>query len=124
MKRYVGGDFQVTKNTVFHYDEYGSIIQRDYVPKEYQDLGLPVSTYYKYDYDKYNNWYKCYIYMEGTNEGEPTALVIRELEYYEDQNDIGDSRKKHWCKNLIQINKRVISGLRIWAYYFIYISAF
>lgn len=86
MKRYVGGvggDFQVTKNTVFHYDEYGSIIQRDYVPKEGQDLGLPVSTYYKYDYDKYHNWYKCYIYMEGTQEGEPTAIITRELEYYE-----------------------------------------
>lgn len=43
-------------------------------------IKLPESIYYKYDYDKYNNWYKCYIYMEGTKEGEPTAVIIRELE--------------------------------------------
>lgn len=40
------------------------------------------NRYYKYEYDKYNNWIKCYLYMEDTPNGTPSAITERKIEYY------------------------------------------
>jgi len=77
----------VTKKMSFFYDEYGNLLQKDLIKpdSEYVFFGarmlLPKSTYYKYEFDKYNNWNKCYIYMEG-KDGPVTAIIEREIEYY------------------------------------------
>jgi len=77
----------VTKKMSFFYDEYGNLLQKDLIQPdaEYVSFGermlLPKSTYYKYEFDKYNNWNKCYIYMEG-KDGPVTAIIEREIEYY------------------------------------------
>lgn len=82
----IGGDFQVTRTIDFYYDEHANVIKREYIPASYQKKynfkGMPRTTYYKYDYDDYNNWVKCYIYYTGKPEGEPTAVVERKIEYY------------------------------------------
>lgn len=77
----------VTKRTSIYYDEFGNVIQKQYVKDfPHQKLRgfkyeLPEHTYYKYTYDHYNNWHQCDIYMKGEN-GPITATIKRELEYY------------------------------------------
>lgn len=90
IRRYVGGvggAFQVTNTTDFYYDAYANVIKREYIPNSYQTnynfKGMPKITYYKYEYDKYNNWVKCYIYYIDKLKGEPAAVVERKIEYYE-----------------------------------------
>lgn|SRR5690554_1152657 len=80
----------VTQTMVFYHNENGDIIEKKYVrnrPNQYlgaSSIALPESIYYTYEYDQYNNWVKCYIYMEGTPEdSEPTAIAQRDLEYYD-----------------------------------------
>ena len=80
----------VTNTMIFYHNENGDIIEQKYVPDRLNgkisggNFYLPESVYYKYEYDKYNNWVKCYIYMEGKpDESEPTAIAQRDLEYYE-----------------------------------------
>ncbi|SHK74362.1 hypothetical protein [Chryseobacterium polytrichastri] len=78
----------ITKKTIMYYDEFGNIIHKQYIPDfPNQKLRgfmyeLPQHTYYKYEYDKYNNWYKCNIYMNG-EDGPITATIERELQYYD-----------------------------------------
>jgi hypothetical protein len=38
--------------------------------------------YYDYDYDKHNNWIRCRMFLEGNHEGEPSIILEREIEYY------------------------------------------
>lgn len=90
IKSSMRGVAHVTKMMVFYHNENGDITEKKYVrdyPSQYVSGGnfeLPESTYYKYEYDQYNNWVKCYIYMEGKPEdSEPTAIAQRDLEYYE-----------------------------------------
>ena len=42
----------------------------------------PKYRYYDYDYDKHNNWIRCSMFLEGTHEGEPSIILEREIEYY------------------------------------------
>ncbi len=47
-------------------------------------VGFRVSPYLHYYTNMiYNNWYKCYIYMEGNQRRRTHRRIIRELEYYE-----------------------------------------
>ena len=78
------------RTMAFYHNENGDIIQKEYVKEragQTESTGymvLPESIYYKYEYDKYNIWIKCYIYMEGKPEdSEPTAIAQRDLEYYD-----------------------------------------
>lgn len=90
IKSSMRGADHVTPTMIFYHNENGDIIEKKYVrsyPNQYLGGGhfeLPESIYYKYEYDKYNNWIKCYIYMEGKPEdSEPTAIAQRDLEYYD-----------------------------------------
>ncbi|MEG0916741.1 MAG: hypothetical protein RSF68_07000 [Myroides sp.] len=90
IKSSMRGVEHVTPTMIFYHNENGDIIEKKYVksyPNQYLGGGhfeLPNSIYYKYEYDKYNNWVKCYIYMEGKPEdSEPTAIAQRDLEYYD-----------------------------------------
>lgn len=90
IKSSMRGVEHITPTMIFYHNENGDIIEKKYVrsyPKQYlgaRAIALRESIYYKYEYDKYNNWIKCYIYMEGKPEdSEPTAIAQRDLEYYD-----------------------------------------
>lgn len=91
IKSSMRGVTHVTNTMVFQYNENGDVIYKEYIKKRpdqriflgaYLEATQPI--YYKYEYDKYNNWVKCYIYMEGKPEdSKPTLIAERELMYYE-----------------------------------------
>lgn len=92
--RYIKSDMRGvthrTKTMIFFHNENGDIIEKRYVkdrPNQtlvYDRIFLPESIYYTYEYDEYNNWVKCYIYMEGKpDESDPTAIAQRDIEYYD-----------------------------------------
>ncbi|SFO19184.1 hypothetical protein SAMN05421741_1259 [Paenimyroides ummariense] len=90
IKSSMRGVEHVTPTMIFYHNENGDIIEKKFVrsyPKQYlgaRYIALRESIYYKYEYDKYNNWVKCYIYMEGRpEESKPTAIAQRDLEYYD-----------------------------------------
>jgi len=90
IKSSMRGIEHVTKTMIFYHNENGDITEKKYVrdrPNQYlgaSSIALPESIYYTYEYDHYNNWVKCYIYMEGRPEdSEPTAIAQRDLEYYD-----------------------------------------
>ncbi|SFO19129.1 hypothetical protein SAMN05421741_1257 [Paenimyroides ummariense] len=90
IKSSMRGVEHVTPTMIFYHNENGDIIEKKFVrsyPNQYlgaSSIVLRESIYYKYEYDKYNNWVKCYIYMEGRpEESEPTAIAQRDLEYYD-----------------------------------------
>ncbi len=77
----------ITNKTIMYYDEFGNILQKKYIkdfPKQKLrgfNFELPENTYYKYQYDEHNNWYKSDIYMHG-KDGPVTATIVREIEYF------------------------------------------
>lgn len=92
--RYIKSDLRGvehrTKTMIFYHNENGDIIEKRFVkdqptkPFYYHKIFLPESIYYTYEYDEYNNWVKCYIYMEGKpEESDPTAIAQRDIEYYD-----------------------------------------
>ena len=85
VKYYVTGPGEMsnpTKNFVKTFNENGDIIKTEFIPN-YPEQDIPVKEYYySYEYDNHNNWIKCNIYMEGTKEGEPSAIAERKIEYY------------------------------------------
>ncbi len=90
MRRAFVNRINLTDLTIRYYDEYGNIIQRDFVKTEgvhnlrgANESILPEHTYYKYEFDKYHNWIKCYVYMKG-EDGPVTAIMERELKYYDE----------------------------------------
>lgn len=90
IKSSMRGVEHITPKMIFYHNENGEIIEKKFVrsyPNQYlgaSSIALRESIYYKYEYDKYDNWVKCYIYMEGKPEdSEPTAIAQRDLEYYD-----------------------------------------
>lgn len=82
----IGGPVSVPKTVDLYYDEHANVIKREFIQPSYHTFRfseIAQITYYKYDYDDYYNWVKCYIYYTGKPEGEPTAVVERKIEYYE-----------------------------------------
>lgn len=75
----------LTNTMIFYHNKNGDIIQKEYEREVTPShMRFPKSIFYKYEYDKYDNWVKCYIYMEGKPEdSEPTAIAQRDLEYYD-----------------------------------------
>jgi len=80
-----------TQKVILHYNENGDITETNFVtepspgetgppPRRVQDE--PVNRYYEYEYDSHNNWIKCKLYLEGTKDGEPSAIAERKIEYY------------------------------------------
>jgi hypothetical protein len=65
------------------FNQYGDVVETNYIP-DYEGQSDPKMRphYYTYEYDKHNNWIKCYMYLEGTKEGEPTMIAERQIEYY------------------------------------------
>lgn len=75
--------FMPTKRFIKTYNEYGDVIENRFLPDyEGQSNKKMRSRYYVYEYDAHNNWTKCYMYLEGTKEGEPTMIAERQIEYY------------------------------------------
>lgn len=65
------------------FNENGDIIKKEYLPDyEGQDPDTITPRFYSYEYDSHKNWIKCYMYLEGTKEGEPTMIGERQIEYY------------------------------------------
>lgn len=85
VKYYVTGPGEMsnpTKNFVKTFNENGDLIMKEFIPN-YPEQDIPViEYYYSYEYDSHDNWIKCNIYMEGTKEGEPSAIAERKIEYY------------------------------------------
>lgn len=64
------------------YNEQGDIVKKEFIPG-LGGLGLYGETrYYTYEYDSHNNWIKCNMFLEGNQEGEPTLVAERKIEYY------------------------------------------
>ena len=73
-----------TKRWVSHFNEQGDIIKREFT-KDYPEQSTSDTTtrFYEYEYDQYNNWIKCYLYLEGQKvKGDPTLIAERKIEYY------------------------------------------
>jgi hypothetical protein len=72
-----------TTRFVKKFNQYGDVVETNYIP-DYEGQSDPKMRphYYTYEYDKHNNWIKCYMYLEGTKEGEPTMIAERQIEYY------------------------------------------
>jgi hypothetical protein len=72
-----------TTRFVKRFNQYGDVVETNYIP-DYEGQSDPKMRphYYTYEYDNHNNWIKCYMYLEGTKEGEPTMIAERQIEYY------------------------------------------
>jgi len=72
-----------TKRFVKRFNQYGDVVETNYIP-DYEGQSDPKMRphYYTYEYDNHNNWIKCYMYLEGTKEGEPTMIAERQIEYF------------------------------------------
>ncbi|HSD06442.1 hypothetical protein [Flavobacterium sp.] len=85
VKCYVSGPGSIANaNEKFEktYNEQGDIIKKEFIPG-LGGLGLYGETrYYNYEYDSHNNWIKCNMFLEGKQEGEPTLVAERKIEYY------------------------------------------
>lgn len=83
-----------TQRFILTYNEYGDIIKRENLPDFPEQVFTnnvyeqPFKTsitkfrYYTYEYDKYNNWIKCYMFLEGASNGTPSLIAERKIEYY------------------------------------------
>ncbi|MFP9112598.1 hypothetical protein ACLI1A_01565 [Flavobacterium sp. RHBU_3] len=76
-----------------YYNEHGDITScflstSPEDPHKVPPLGITgygfTHRYYDYEYDSYGNWIKCRFFLEGTHEGEPSAIVERKIEYYKE----------------------------------------
>jgi hypothetical protein len=74
-----------TKRWISNYNEQGDIIKREFVMDSPDQSTFDTATrFYDYEYDQYNNWIKCYLYLEGKKvKGDPTLIAERKIEYYE-----------------------------------------
>ncbi|MBC7721637.1 MAG: hypothetical protein H7068_06395 [Pedobacter sp.] len=82
---YVSGAGEIanpTKKYIKTHNENGDIIEKEFILDFPEQKISPMKRFYDYEYDKYNNWIKCNMYLEGTKEGEPTLVAEREIEYY------------------------------------------
>ena len=75
------------KNTISFYNELGDIIKKELNPINPNENSIRESKYryYDYEYDKHNNWIRCRMFLEGNHEGEPSIILEREIEYYNEQ---------------------------------------
>lgn len=73
-----------TKRWISNYNEQGDIIKREFVMDSPDQSTFNTATrFYDYEYDQYNNWIKCYLYLEGKKvKGDPTLIAERKIEYY------------------------------------------
>lgn len=103
----VSGYDNPTRGFILTYNEQGDIIRRENIPNNdwmkfltkkriykeydpnykeenpYQAYFKDIQNrYYKYEYDQYNNWIKCYMYREDTPNGTPSIIAERKIEYY------------------------------------------
>ncbi len=75
-------------NQLVTYNEYGDIVSREFLCEINQTAcgkypsSPACSRYYDYEYDKFNNWTTCYMYLKG-DRTKPTTIAKRVLEYYE-----------------------------------------
>lgn len=70
-------------NTEFNYNSFGDVIKVTYVAENSNNQKyMEKNQVYEYEYDKNNNWIKCKIFFEGTNQTEPNFIVERKIEYY------------------------------------------
>lgn len=74
-----------TNRWISYFNEQGDIIKREFILDNSQIPSIEtVTRYYEYEYDQYNNWKKCYLYLEGKKVADdPTLIVERKIEYYE-----------------------------------------
>lgn len=78
----VGGMYP-SRKFIKTFNENGDIIKKEYLPDyEGQIPDKITPRFYSYEYDSHNNWIKCYMYLEGTKDGEPTMIGERQIEYY------------------------------------------
>lgn len=73
-----------TKKSTRYYNENGDIVKREFLA-DYPEQILnkrACPRYYEYEYDKYNNWIKCTMYLQGTKEAGVTLISERKIEYY------------------------------------------
>ena len=87
VKRFRGGlGSDDCKNTISYYNEFGDILKKELTPLDQFIVQLREPKYrfryYDYDYDKHNNWIRCRMYLDGTQEGEPSIILEREIEYF------------------------------------------
>ena len=75
-----------TKQWVSYFNEQGDIIKREFILNKFKNATIDtVTRYYEYEYDQYNNWIKCYLYLEGTKVvDDPSLIAERKIEYYKD----------------------------------------
>lgn len=90
VKRFRGGPgTDDCKNTISFYNEFGDIVKKELTPLNQSIVQLWEPKYryryYDYDYDKHNNWIRCRMFLEGNHEGEPSIILEREIEYYNEQ---------------------------------------
>lgn len=75
--------------TIITYNEHEDITSKKYKhpllgpPEERSLVNGNNDKYYKYEYDKYGNWTKCYMYLT-TDIETPTIIATRIFEYYKD----------------------------------------
>lgn len=81
VKKYVYGISRFdSSDMTITYNEHGDMIQFEYDSPQ-NLLNTAKIRYYEYEYDKYNNWIKCIMYME-TGKKDPVAIATRKIEYY------------------------------------------
>ena len=82
---YVTGPGEIsnpTKKFIKTYNENGDIIEKEFILDFPEQKIAPMKRFYNYEYDSHNNWIKCNMYLEGIEEGEPTLVAERKIEYY------------------------------------------
>ncbi len=69
--------------TEFYYNSFGDVIKVIYVAENSNNRkSANENEVYEYEYDKNNNWIRCKIFLEGTNQNDPNFIAERKIEYY------------------------------------------
>ena len=85
VKCYVTGPGEMsnpTKRFVKTYNQQGDLIEKEFILNSPQQTLTEKVRYYSYEYDNQSNWIKCNMYLEGTQEGVPSLVAERKIEYY------------------------------------------
>ncbi|MFC4479082.1 hypothetical protein [Flavobacterium chungangensis] len=71
-----------TSNTIKTFNKGGDEIEKEFIPEYPEQTFFSKHFFYSYEYDNYNNWIKCNVFLDNKKEGIPTLVMERKIEYY------------------------------------------
>ena len=69
-----------TPKAIYSYNSHGSMVHLQEFDEQDNIVGEQWVDYY--EYDQYDNWTRCEVFLSGTHEGEPDLIGYRKYEYF------------------------------------------